>query len=189
VVRSPVTFFTPEDIEQYEFLLGVPGYNRAEVRAFLQAIATQLRQTEMGAAESADGPADADDRLAALESAVGELIRAAEIRIEDVANRVVGEFESVRAEIAQLLRALDLRSAQMSTHAPPAAAPVEEPVLEENPAVAEPVLEENPAVAAAPADATPEIVIAAPDQGEDGATEVPPEWDDLFAEPRMDPLS
>lgn len=171
-----MTFFTPEDIEHYEFLLGVPGYNRAEVRVFLQAVAEQFRQTGGEAPEPSvadHGDLD-DDRLVAAERAIGELIRGAEIHIEDVANRVVGEVESVRAEIAQLLRAMDQRSTQLTraVQPPRLTTPVEEPL-------------DLPPVSESEAPPEPELVATEP---EDTTTsEIPAEWDELFAEPRMEP--
>lgn len=172
--------FSAEDVEHYEFLLSVPGYNRAEVRAFLQAVAEQLRQPTNARDDGTHATQMAgrleDESRSDAERAIGELIRAAEIHIEDVANRVVGEFETVRAEISQLLRLLDQRSNELrpSEHngeprpASQEVIPEPEPVLESEQVVAEPEPE------------VPDTVVA------DDSREMPVEWDDLFAEPKMD---
>ena len=172
--------FSPEDVEHYEFLLSVPGYNRAEVRAFLQAVAAQMRQTEIthDALEhrvTSEAEFESDTRGDA-ERAIAELIRAAEIHIEDVANRVVGEFETVRAEISQLLRLLDQRSDQLA-----AAASVRENRLDQ--ADIEEVVETEPeAQESTTSQQEAEEVAQAPEE----PAEIPSEWDDLFVEPKID---
>jgi DivIVA domain-containing protein len=172
-----MAFFSPEDVEGYEFLLSVPGYNRAEVRAFLQALAAQLRETEGDAplptATVRNHQVD-EARVDEAQDAIGELIRGAEIHIENVANRVVGEFEAVRAEVAQLLRALDLAAQRTRVDETPAAQQSDSVISLEADVAAE--IESDEDLVAAQVTPEPRERI-----------EMPPDWDDLFAEPRIDP--
>jgi len=176
-----MAFFSPEDVEGYEFLLSVPGYNRAEVRAFLQALAAQLRETHGDAslptATAINHQVD-EERVDGAQDAIGELIRGAEIHIENVANRVVGEFEAVRAEVAQLLRALDLAAQRTRVVETPGAQQSDSVISLETHEDAEDDSEIESDEDLVAAQVTPE-----PRE----RIEMPADWDDLFAEPRIDP--
>lgn len=128
--------FTPDEIEKQEFLSSIRGYDKEEVRAFLVAVAGELRSLQDRAAGLSQSEEDhsLDDRidqfLGSAASSVEEMQTA--VREETLAlQRARMEMEAIHSEVQEtmqsLARAAEAQAAAAS--APPPATPHKEPTV------------------------------------------------------------
>jgi DivIVA domain-containing protein len=103
--------FSPDEIEVKEFLVGLRGYDRDEVRSFLRAVADDYRRTAAALGGSQGPDPESDDAFQSVALEVADILRSvanmrerseAEVtrlrrRAKDVLGRAVSALEAVRA--------------------------------------------------------------------------------------------
>jgi DivIVA domain-containing protein len=170
--RGTLRYFAPEEIENYEFLYSMPGYNRAEVRAFLQAIAGQVRslQERLDEAESTGARSEVAGLVAAAEDATREVLNAAEARMKTAATDLRSELDAFRLQIASLIAEVTTRMEEVVIASQTASSPARE----------------GPVAKPALGISEPDVTTRASPLQESEEQEIPPEWEELMREPEAE---
>ena len=106
--------FSPEEIENKEFLTTLRGYDRDEVRAFLKAVASDVRVSQVEAASSPHAPGDAYESLGqelgqmlkVPKESSDQLKRKAEAEATGMRRRAEEESKSLREAASNAARRL-----------------------------------------------------------------------------------
>jgi hypothetical protein len=188
-------YFSPEEIEKYEFLYSVPGYNRAEVRALLKALAAQVRnlQEKLNEAESAETRSEVAGAVAAAEDATRQVLNAAEARMKTAAADLRAELDAFRLQMSDLIAEVTTRVEEVATTSGPSAAVQPAPPVDEPGVTTDETAPSESEDVAAPRETSedeiePRVVptgpIATSPPGEE--QEIPPEWAELMREPEAE---
>jgi DivIVA domain-containing protein len=184
--------FSPEDIESYQFLYSMPGYNRAEVRAFLKAIAAQVRDLQQRLNEGAttQPQSEIEDAVTATEDATRRALDAAEARMKTAGSDLRAELDAFRLQMADLIGELTVRVEEVASASGPSAADRPEPADTEPPVATQ---ESRPPESdelrreseGSEERVEPRVVPSGPIATSPGGEEqeIPPEWAELMREP------
>jgi DivIVA domain-containing protein len=102
--------FSPEEIEVKDFLIGLRGYDREEVRSFLRAVAADYRRVLAMVRDPESTPIESHDTFQTVASEVAEVLRSVatmrersefevsqlDRQAKDVLGRAVSALEAVR---------------------------------------------------------------------------------------------
>ena len=188
--------FSPEDIESYQFLYSMPGYNRAEVRAFLKALAAQVRDLQQrlnaGEATTTQPQSEIVGAVAAAEDATRQVLSAAEARMKTAAADLRAELDAFRLQMADLIAEVTVRVEEVAA-ASGAAAPVQpEPSVVKPPVSVQKPAPQSREVARESEESEervePRVVPSGPIATSPGGEEqeIPPEWAELMREPEAE---
>jgi polyhydroxyalkanoate synthesis regulator phasin len=194
-----VRYFSPEEIESYEFLYSMPGYNRGEVRAFMQALAAQVRalQKKLNEVESNEARSEVAGLVAATEEATREVLNAAEASMKAAAADLRSELDAFRLQLADLTAEMRTRLDEVvansrdaaSTQPAPAAQPPTEvaesaaATKENNATESEPPTKDESDERSERAPVSTGSLVTSPGGEEQ---EIPPEWEELMREPEAE---
>ena len=208
--------FSPDEIANQEFLTSVRGYDKDEVRAFLRAVAADLAERGPAAAEHDIGPLlESARKVEEVQRAVTAQIEVASAGQNEQLGYVRQDISRLARAVEALVRSLQPDGMSTKSPANPAAEPlngraavttsVRSASAQAPPPPSPPVppmsgrrgpLPDDTPRPGAPPDGTvvnveaedrvpgPPAVVELDDVGD--RIEPPPEWEELFTEPRLD---